>query len=194
MKLNQMAEIFQISDEELLGLVKKGDHHALETLYRRYFNMLCNFANKYVRNNLASEEVVSDVFLYLWLKREEMKIPNNLRAYLFTSVKNRSFNYLQSNNKYFEDIYFVEKKWLVSNESADSQIIQQEVDDEIEKIISHLPPKRQQIFRMNRIDGLKYKEIAQVLSISVNTVQNHMVEAMRFIANHYARIKSQKYF
>ncbi|MEW6196106.1 MAG: RNA polymerase sigma-70 factor [Bacteroidota bacterium] len=189
-----MAEVFQISDEELLKLVKKGEHHALETLYRRYFHMLCSFAHKYVRSNLISEEVVSDVFLYIWLKREEMKIPNNLRAYLFTAVKNRSMNYLQSDNRHFEDIYFVEKNRSLSADSADSHILQQELEDEIEKIISQLPPKRQLIFRMNRIDGLKYKEIAQVLSITVRTVQNHMVEAVRFIANHYSRIKSQKYF
>ena len=189
-----MFKIFQVTDEDLLQLVKNGNHHALETLYMRYFNLLCDFAHKYVRSNLTAEEVVSDVFLYIWLKRDQIKIQKNLKVYLFTAVKNRSFNYLQNNNKNFEDIDFVEKRKPLSSESADGLLLQKELEDEIEKIISQLPPKRQLIFRMSRIDGLKYKEIAEVLSISVRTVQNHMVEAVKFIANHYSKLKSHKFF
>lgn len=187
-----MLELFQKSDEDLLSLIKQDNHKALEALYRRYFKKLCDFAHKYVRNQITSEEVVSDVFLYIWLKREQIKITSSLRSYLYTSIKNRSFNYLRNNNKYFEDIDFVEKQQVLSVDPADRVIFYEELEDEIEKIISQLPPKRQTIFRMSRIDGLKYQEIADILSLSKRTVQNHMVEAVRFLAKHYSKVKMYK--
>ena len=64
-------------------------------------------------------------------------------------------------------------------------MVQKEVVAEVEAMIQSMPPRRQLIFRMSRIDGLKYKEIAQILEISVNTVQNQMVEAVRHIASFY---------
>jgi RNA polymerase sigma-70 factor, ECF subfamily len=178
-----------ISDEELLHRIKHDDTHALKILFERHFSLLCCFASRFVKNAHLAEEVVSDVFLNIWLKREKIEIKTNLKTYLFTAVRNQSLNYLKKNNKHFEDIDAVDKENKASDMNADKFIQYEELKEDIDSLLCQLPQKRQIIFRMNRLDGLSYKEIADILSISLNTVQNQMVEAVKFLSHRNPRLK-----
>ena len=188
-----MTSLNQMKDEELIDLVKLNNQKALEVLYEKYFYKLCDFANKYLKDVMACEDVVSDVFLSFWLNSRKIKIQTTLRSYLYASVKNRSLTYIRNNTKNIENIEYIKQNISLSHTTVDNKLLYRELENEIDKVISQLPPKRQLIFRMNRLDGLKYKEIAEILSISVRTVQNHMVEAVRFIANHYSKLNSYKF-
>ena len=189
-----MANLNQMKDEELIDLVKLNNQKALEVLYEKYFYKLCDFSNKYLRDIMACEDVVSDVFLSIWLNSRKINIQTTLRSYLYTSVKNRSLTYIRDNTNNIENnIEYIKQNVSLSYTTVDDKLLYRELENEIDKIISQLPPKRQLIFRMSRLDGLKYKEIAEILSISVRTVQNHMVEAVRFIANHYSKLNSYKF-
>jgi len=186
-----MSNILIKNDKELLDLIKQNDADALKKLYKKYFLRLCSFAISYVKSVDLSEEVVSDVFLNIWLNRNTIKIRTNLKAYMFTSVRNRSINYLIKEKRDWEDIEIIDIEGSIIPSCTPHEMLSyKELESAIDSIIGKLPPKRQIIFRMNRIDGLKYREIAEVLSISVNTVQNHMVKAVKFISNHYPQIKS----
>jgi RNA polymerase sigma-70 factor (ECF subfamily) len=176
-----------ISDEELLHCMKRDDAHALKILFERHFPFLCCFASRFVKNPYLAEEAVSDVFLNIWLMRERIEIKTNLKTYLYTAVRNQSLNYLKKNNKYFEDLATVDKENKTSDMNADKFIHYEELKDDIDSLLCQLPKKRQIIFRMNRLDGLSYKEIAEILSISVSTVQNQMVEAVKFLSNRTPR-------
>jgi RNA polymerase sigma-70 factor (ECF subfamily) len=176
-----------ICDEELLQHIKRGDSKALRVLFERYFVALCCFASQFLKAVDLSEEAVSDVFLNVWLKRDTIEIKTNIKTYLYVAVRNQSLNYLKKNNKYMKDIEIADREEMISDLNADGLIQYEEFKECIDSLIRQLPEKRQMIFRMNRLDGLSYKEIAEILSISVNTVQNQMVAAVKFLSNRYPR-------
>lgn len=176
-----------ISDEELFQHIKRDDPKALKILFERYFCSLCHFACTFVKNTNLAEEVVSDVFLNIWLKKGTLEIQINLKSYLYTAVRNQSINYLKRKRFHLEDIETVVKENKISDLHADQLITSEELKNDIYTLLRQLPEKRQIIFKMNRIDGLSYKEIAEILSISINTVQNQMVEAVKFLSKQYPR-------
>ncbi len=186
-----MKNISHFNDTELFSLIKENNSKALRVLFERYFIRLCEFSNFYVKNITLAEEVVADVFSNIWINRKKIKIKTNLKAYLYTSVRNRSINCVvkeRRNREIFENLD--QQINLIAENSPYLDLSLMELENAIESLIQKLPPKRQLIFRMNRIYGLKYKEIAELLSISVNTVQNHMVKAIEFLMSHYPKIKS----
>jgi RNA polymerase sigma-70 factor (ECF subfamily) len=182
-----MQENRQSTDEELFQRIKNDDAKALKILFERYFSALTRFACKFVNDANLAEEIVSDVFLNIWLKKEKIEIKINLRTYVYTAVRNHSLNHLKKNNIHLEDIETVVKENKTSDLNADKFITYEEFQDDIDALLQHLPEKRQIIFRMNRIDGLRYKEIAEILSISIHTVQNQMVAAIKFLTDQHLR-------
>ncbi len=183
-----MKYILNITDEQLLNRIKQNDEVALELLFRRYFKNLCFFANRLLMEHQLAEEVVSDIFLNIWLKRGQIKINSSFKAYLYKAVKNQSINYLQKRKINIESLEVVDKEGLVSSLSPEHFLRYNQLDEEIKSLIKELPEKRRLIFRMNRIDGLSYSEIAEILEISINTVQNQMVNAVKFLLKKYQRI------
>jgi RNA polymerase sigma-70 factor (ECF subfamily) len=184
-----MQENRHSTDEELFQHIKNDDAKALKILFERYFSSLCYFACKFVKNVHPAEEVVSDVFLNLWLKKEKIEIKINLRTYLFTAVKNQSLNYLKTNKIHLEEIDTADKESKTSDLNADRAVMYEELKNDLDALLRQLPEKRQIIFRMNRIDGLSYKEIAEILSISIHTVQNQMVAAVKYLTGQHPRYK-----
>lgn len=178
-----------INDADLIRRIKNSEANGLKILYEKYFSSLCFFSNQYLRNTDLAEEAVSDVFLNIWLKRGKIEIKNSIKSYLYTSVRNQSLNYLKQNKIHLEDIETAELEKSFPEYEADHLVNYSELKEEIDSLIRQLPKKREMIFRMNRIDGLSYKEIAEILSISVNTVQNQMVSAVKFLADQYPRLK-----
>lgn len=180
----------EMDDLELFNLIKQNNSKALDELFCRYYRGLCHFSFQVLKNSSLSEEAVSDVFLNIWLKRGEIEIKTSLKAYLFMAVRNQSINYLKKNNQaFFEDLELLDKENFPSDFPADDKVIYDNTVDQIESIIKELPEKRQLIFRMSRFDGLSYIEIAEILGISVNTIQNQMVKAIKFISSQSHKIE-----
>jgi len=177
-------------DKELFLLIKENNPESLKILFEKYFSSLCSFSYNYVKSIDLSEEVVSDVFFNIWIHRETIEIKSSLKSYLFTATRNISINLLAQEKRHQEklEIFNIERQHF--DHTPEKIYNLKELEDIIEQIIKKLPPKRQTVFRMNRLYGMSYKEIAEVLSISVNTVQNHMVKAVEFIANQYPHIKT----
>jgi RNA polymerase sigma-70 factor, ECF subfamily len=184
-----MQENKHISDEELYQRVKSDDARALKTLFERYFSALCRFAVRFVKQPHLAEEVVSDVFLNIWIKKEKVEIKINLKTYLYTAVRNQSLNYVKKNKIHVEDIETAVRENITSDLTADAFITTEELTGSVNELLQRLPEKRQIIFKMNRIDGLRYHEIAEVLSISIHTVQNQMVAAVKFLSDRHSRNK-----
>lgn len=175
------------NDSILLDQIRQGNQKALESLYEKYYYSLCDFACNYIKNTALAEEIVSDVFLAIWLRRESLSITSNFKSYLFVSVKNQSRNYIAQAKRLHEDISIADS--LGQQTSADAEIRYTEFANKIESIMERLPEPRRTIFKLNRIEGLKYKEIAEIMSISVNTVQKQMVLAVKFISQFHPHIR-----
>lgn len=179
----------EIKDQIYLKRIKADDQKALELLFEKYYYSLCRFAKLFVKSTDLSEEIVSDVFFNIWQNREKLEINGNLKSYLFVAIKNQSLNVLNKNKFSFESIEAVDHQQSFSSYTAEYSISYLEIKKEIEVIIEELPPQRKIIFKLNKIEGFKYKEIAEILSISVSTVQKQMVEAVKYMSKY----KSQFY-
>lgn len=168
------------SDKILLLNIKKGDQQALEELFEKYYYRLCDFAFQYVRSVDLTEEVVSDVFLKIWQKRKELRGPGNFKAYLFTAVRNQALNYVKKQQRPLDSLNDKHRQAAARKEDQpDEKLLFKEFTNRLEALINTLPPRRRRIFKLSRLEGFTYREIAGMLSITVRTVQNQMVQAVK---------------
>jgi len=152
-----------------------------ESLFKNHYSELCGFANKYLQDIEAAEEIVQSFFVKFWENRGEMRVKNSQRSYLFTSIKNACLNQLKhikvkEDYKEYNQREMEDSQYTVSDEYEAS-----ELDVKIRKSIEELPEARRKIFIMSRYEGLKYKEIAEKLQISIKTVENQMGSAIKHL-------------
>lgn len=156
-----------------------GDQTAYKELYLVFYKPLMQFAYSFVRSYENSEEIVSDVFLNIWKKRETLTKVQNLKLYLFVSTKNTALNYLRSQKKpllqaeqyqvQLQSIYFDPERLMITEEMV----------NRVQAAIRKLPPRCQLIFKLVKEDGLKYREVAELLNLSLKTVENQVTTATR---------------
>ncbi len=169
-------------DAELATLLKEGNNFAYTEIYKRYNRLLFLHAFKRLNDEALSKDVVHDVFINLWLKKENLELNGSLRAYLYTSIRNRIFN-LISRQK-LESAYiaqfqkFSEASGVVT---ADYDVRYNQFMAIIEKEIEALPPRMKAVFRLSRDEQLSYKQIAEKLNISEETVKDHVKKALRVL-------------
>lgn len=161
-----------------------GDEIAFQELFELYVHGILRFSNSILRNKELSEEVVSDVFFNLWVHRAKLDKIENLKAYIFTSVRNTSLNYLNKEKREkaisLEDISVS----LPINEICpESVLISKELKEAIGRAIDHLPERCKLIYSLAKIEQLKYKEIAQILDISVKTIDHQLTIAIKKIGD-----------
>ncbi len=151
-----------------------------EKLFNLHYSNLCAYANNFLKDVDASEEVVQEVLFKLWTNRESIIITSSIQSYLFRAVRNASLNVLKHVN--IREDYKVQHEYERDNElSSEDEMIVSELDQKIRMAIGQLPIERKKVFILSRYDGLKYKEIADKLNISVSTVENQMVKALKFL-------------
>ncbi len=160
-------------EKELFERIKNGDEQAFETVFHRYYKSLCLFASQFVKDDDEAEEIVQDLFVRIWEKRSRINIETSVKNYLVRSVKNLCLNYIKHNK--IKDIH---AKNILSESSStvpdESNFIELDLLQKIEESIDSLPEKRREIFRLSRQEGLKYREIAEKLDISIKTVETQM--------------------
>ena len=170
--------MFIRDDRQIFEAIKIGDNLAFEKVFHAYYRSMTAYAFRFLGNLSDSESVVQDVFLRLWQNRREIFINSSLQHYLFKSVKNQCVNILEH-----ERIKTRYQNIVIQNEAGRNDYGEffPELDlmKRIESAIGALPPKRQQIFRMAREEGLKYREIALRLDLSVKTVETQMTLALK---------------
>jgi len=160
--------------------IRKGDVKAFESLFKQYYAPLCQFAVKYVNDKDIAEEIVQDFFYQYWKTKETTAMPRSLKAYMYISVRNNSLKYLRHQSvrqKYAMKL--AENMRENSEYSIQPTLEAKELQDKINEILNGLPERCAIIFRMSRYEGLKYKEIAEALSISIKTVEANMGKALQ---------------
>ena len=163
--------------------ILENDETALAELYKLYYQKLIFFAKSILRTKELAEEVVEDVFIKLWCNRQQITEIKNLNIYLYTAVKNTSLNRLSQQAKQLVSAPFDFLDIELDNELANPQelMITAEMMNKMRHAIDTLPPRCKMIFRLVREDGLKYKEVAEILNISVNTIDVQMAIAVKKI-------------
>lgn len=170
-----------IVSADIIPQISQGNQQAFEALFKGYYANLCGYAIKYVWEKEQAEEIVQDLFYNLWEKRENLFISSSLDSYLFRAVRNACLNYLK--HKKVRDNYASSTKSMYSpgeghdHNPVETLELQKSIDDAIES----LPPERKKIFKLSRFEGLKYKEIAEQLDISIKTVEAQMGKALKYL-------------
>ena len=160
------------------------DQQAYKELFTSLYSYLFTFARTLVKSKEPAEEIVSDVFIRIWERRKELDKIDNLKVYLYVSTRNTAFNYLEKQKHQitnsiedyqaeFTSVYFNPEQLLIT---ADMLAL-------IQKAIDQLPPKCKIIFKLVKEDGLKYRDVAEILNISVKTVENQLAIALSKLGN-----------
>lgn len=170
----------QLDSEILIRKAFENNFDAgIESLFRWYYVPLCNHAIKYVSSKEIAEDIVSDMFCKLYLEKSVSHIKTSFRAYLFTWVRNRAFDYVKLEMSRSSSI---ENASLISNncgEQPDDITQFEDLYHDVERVVNAMPQRRRKIYVMHRIEGKKYAEISDELNISVKTVKEHMYQAIR---------------
>ena len=172
------------SHTDLISGIKKSDAHSFELLFRRLYPQLCAFANKFINDMDESEEIVQEVFFKIWKNRDQLDEKKTIDGYLFTSVKNGCFNLLEHqkvHSKYANLLYHLYKSTSGEEFSAHESFIADELEQDLDKALQQLSPQCRTIFELSRFEGLKYREIAERLNISIKTVETQMFRALQKI-------------
>ncbi|MBA2500520.1 MAG: RNA polymerase sigma-70 factor [Chitinophagaceae bacterium] len=163
--------------------IAAGDQKAFARLYSMYRNKLCRFAYTLIHSKEIAEEIIEDIFVTVWNNRETLTSIENLPVYLYVSVKNRSLNELSRKAKELITAPYDFLDFEIDDEAANPQdmMITNEMLQFMQKAVNTLPPRCKMIFKLVREDGLKYKEVSQILNISINTIDVQMAIAVKRI-------------
>lgn len=170
------------------------DLRAYKELYMLLFDGLHRFSFSLVKSREGAEEIVSDVFIKLWQIRSQLLQINNLKAYLYTTARNFSLNYIEKNSRNpASQLHDVDMETVVEFNSPEDLFISNETIKGIEQVVQGLPSQCKIVFQLVKEEGLKYKEVAAVLNISVFTVRNQMSIATKKIGDALSYRVSDRY-
>jgi RNA polymerase sigma-70 factor (family 1) len=170
------------------------DESMITELYKLFHKRLQHFSRVITRSDDIAEEVVNDVFVKLWCRRDKITEIENLTVYLYIAVKNQSLNVLSTKAKALvtESFNYFDIEIQEAVGTPDELMITEEMMKRMQKAVDDLPPRCKMIFKLIREDGLKYKEVAQILNISINTIDAQMAIAVKRICASLQISKHQK--
>jgi RNA polymerase sigma-70 factor (ECF subfamily) len=164
--------------------IQRGDNAAFEALFLAYYERLVRFAYGFVKTRSTAEEVVQDLFLSVWTRRAQWAVHDTIRTYLYSATRNHALNWLRHGG--------IEQRWAASvvdmdyaqaivprSVPANEQVELAELDEAIRQAIDRLPPRSRETFILSRQHHLSYEQIAQVMDVSVKTVQEQIWRALR---------------
>ena len=160
----------------LFEKMQRGDTSALEYFFREYTDVLYYRALGFVKDNLAAEDIVQEVFIRFWQLRKNLKITDSVPGYLCKAVDHRCHNYLEHlkvKHRYEESQKWEEVMEEVSEDEEELNIMR----ERLKMFVDSLPEKCREIFILACIEGLKYKQVAEKLDVSVNTVKTQLKSA-----------------
>lgn len=170
-----------MTDGELTDLLKSNDKNAFTEIYNRYWKRLFGIAANKIKDLNEAEEIVQDIFVSLWRRRDELYDILSLSSYLAISVKYRVIKILakQSNAQKYADYY--EYVMSTTNNSTEEWMEFEELKTKLSQFVAELPVKCQLVFRMSRESGFPQKRIADELGISEKTVEAHLGKALKIL-------------
>ncbi len=170
-------------DAELLirKAFEQNPQRGCELLFRRYHKVLCSHAVRFVYSKELAEDLVSEVFCRFWKTKAYLSVTTSYRMYLFRCVRNEAYNHIRSEFKGLEDITAAAYQESAQGQRPDNITQFEEIVQQVEDLVSALPPQCRKIFLMNRFEGKKYQEIADELQISPRTVEVHISKALALV-------------
>lgn len=168
---------------EVLDNLRQGDKNAFDALFRRFYGPLCRYAANLTGGDMdEAEDLVQQTFVKLWEQRATIEVRHSVKAYLYKAVHNRALNRLRANRtreKYHHQTAMTE-------EAIQPQSPEPAFQKSLQQALEALPPQCRQVFELSRFEELKYREIADLMQISIKTVETQMGKALRLMRLHLA--------
>jgi RNA polymerase sigma-70 factor (family 1) len=163
--------------KDLVAIIHEGKIPTFTKFYTLFFQRLLLTSDKYIKDVFVAEEIVQNVFLKIWESPENLEEVKSIRSYLYKSVINASINYVNRQKS------IAQHHQRMAENVTEEYLIDLDEENELVVLlyaeIDKLPPQCQKIFKLNRFERLKYKEIATMLNISERTVENHIATALK---------------
>ena len=173
------------SENELLQLLHQGDEEAIRIIFDEFYEGLCLYAAAITRSHPVAEEIVEDIFIYLWINAADLSITTSLKNYLYKSVYNNCLKFLQKEKRGAQQLDALrvneDQELLYSSfyRNPESDLILQELEKKAETIMEGLPAQCREIYILSRIENLSYSQIAEKLKITAGTVKTQMSRAFQ---------------
>lgn len=160
--------------------ISESDQEAFNSLFRSLYPQLVQFSSRYTQNKAAAADLTQEAFVVLWNKRQELDCELSVKAYLYRIVRNSSLNYIRDHISKTVGLEEVDESYFEVRMNEDEEQSDLEVQL-LKNWIEQLPDRRREAFELSRFEGLNHDEIADVMDISPNTVNNHIVSALEYL-------------
>lgn len=166
----------------ILSTSGQGVEDLFEQVFKSHFKSLHAYACTIMRDPMPAEEIVQNIFLKLWEKKEEITIRENVSVYLYRAVHNESLNYLRHRKvRSAYQSYAMRQHKQTEQERPAEKVVMKELEKRLEIALRELPEQCRTIFQLSRFEDLKYREIAEKLGLSVKTIENQMGKALKLL-------------
>jgi len=180
---NPSDRTFPRQEKAWVAMVREGSEQAFERIFTVYYPKLCAFVAGYVGSSEAAREIVQDVFLRIWERRESWNVRVTLRAYLYQSVRNRALDHLRHRRttRAVEVPLAPMHLDVATPGGIDDEVAYRQLVQDVRAAVQQLPERRQTAFVLHRQHGLSYAEIGQVMDVSPRTVEVHISKALQHL-------------
>ena len=180
--MTNSTKSFETTDTVLMQRINtQNDYQAFEQLFHRHYGRLCRYIFTVTQSEDISEEIVSDIFLKIWQKRDVLEIKTSVNAYLTTAARNLAIDHLRRVKRQRYQSCELVGDFKTDYVSPSDRVIGHETHDIIETTIEAMSPQCKLIFRMSRDNSMTYSEIAKALNLSIKTVETHMGRSLKFL-------------
>lgn len=169
------------SDIAILERIKSGDSDALTALFNKYYQQICRFTSLFIPENKVVEELTANVFINLWETRKRIAIHTSVKAYLYQAARNQAISFLRKNKRILnplDELFDLPDK---QDQTPEAIFIEKELNQQFVKAYKKLPNRAQLAFKLHRLDGLKYSEVAEIMDISVGAVEKNITSALKIL-------------
>jgi RNA polymerase sigma-70 factor, ECF subfamily len=169
-----------------IELIREGDEYAFELLFKEYYEQLTRFSWRYVKSKAVAEGLVQDIYSDIWENRGDLELSGCIRPYLYKVVRNHSLNYIkhQEVQRKYDPMWMDQKEVPMINYRDEKR--EEQIRKAIEQAVEELPERSRMTYKLHRHDGLTYHEIAEVMDVSVKTVESQMTRTLKMLRERLA--------
>lgn len=178
-----MAAYSSYTDLELTSRLADSDEYAFSEIYKRYKSIIYLFIKKFVHSAQMADDLTQEVFVKIWQNGAKLNEVRSIKAYLLITAKNHTLNSLKKALRSEIAMSVVINAYVDERNTVEDDLVSKEYAEFLRKILSTLPARSREIFKLCREQGKTYDEAAFVLGISRNAIKNHMVATMKVLSN-----------
>ncbi|MGG7663291.1 RNA polymerase sigma factor [Dyadobacter sp. BHUBP1] len=182
-----MQKYSHLPEEELLSLLTNGDRLAFKQLYIHHYRSIFSYALRFTKSAELAEDITQDTFLKIWESREMLAGVRYFKGYLYAICRNMTLNLLARASREANIMDQIIQGAQHFHSDSEAQLEQQEYEKLLHEAIEQLPPQRRIIFRLCKIDGKSYEEVAAQMGITTGTVNDHIVKGTRSVKDYLRR-------